>query len=104
MIDRMNIGNAMSDSDLLRFLDQGLIDVGGDDTKLVKLQATAVELAAALKTNPGKSLPLLLEALVAAAREDNRVAVGFVACVRNVLPFMETGNEEPNLGRYSPGN
>ncbi len=129
----------MSDSILLRFLGSGLIDVGGDDAKLGKLQATSGEIAAVLKKNPGKTpafsliafdseapasdpvvieavevlkkqwptyvntfagVPigviraLLLDALVEAARDDDRVAVAFAACARNVLPFTETGNEQ----------
>jgi hypothetical protein len=128
----------MSDSVLLRFLDRGLINVGGDDAKLAKLQATSAELVAVLKRNPDKTpafsliafdpdapesdpvvvealevlkkqwptyvntfagvpigvlRPLLLDALVHGAHDDDRVAVAFAACARNVLPFMETGNE-----------
>ncbi len=129
----------MSDTVLLRFLDRGLINVGGDDAKLGKLQATSAEIAAVLKKSPEKALafsliafdpqvpatdpvvldalevlktqwptyvntfagvpigvlrPLLLDALVEAARDDDRVAVAFVACARNVLPFIETGSEQ----------
>lgn len=128
----------MNDTVLLRFLDSGLINVGGDDAKLGKLQSTSSEIAAILKKYPEKTpafslvafdsevppsdpviveamevlrkqwptsintfagVPitvvraLLLDALVGTAREDDRVAVGFVACARNVLPFTETGNE-----------
>jgi hypothetical protein len=36
---------------------------------------------------------IILDGLVSAAREDERVAVAVAACARNVLPFMETGNE-----------
>lgn len=36
---------------------------------------------------------IILDALAEAAREDERVAVAFSASARNVLPFMETGNE-----------
>ena len=129
----------MSETVLLRFLSTGLIDVGGDDAKLAKLQATAAEVAGLLKKHPAKTpnytliafdpqappsdpiilevlevlkkqwptyvntfastpvgvlRPLILDALVEASHDDDRVAVAFVACARNVLPFMETGNEQ----------
>lgn len=128
----------MSDSVLLRFLSGGLINVGGDDTKLEKLQATSQGVAGILKKHPSKvpnysliafdpeappddpvtlevlgvlkevwptyvntfaSTPIqvlraiILDALVSSAQEDERVAVAVAACARNVLPFMETGNE-----------
>jgi hypothetical protein len=40
---------------LIQFLSAGLIDVGGDDTKLEKLQSTSADLAAVLKKTPSKS-------------------------------------------------
>jgi len=45
-------------------------------------------------TPVGVLRPLILDALVEASHDDDRVAVAFVACARNVLPFMETGNEQ----------
>mgnify|MGYP007009150054 CR=1 FL=1 len=128
----------MSEQILLRFLSAGLIDVGGDDAKLKKLQETAGDLADALKKTPSKassfaliafdpSSPeddpivteacdalkkrwptyintfagtpmlvlraLLLDALVRAAC-DEKVGVAFVTSARNVLPFIEAGNEQ----------
>lgn len=128
----------MSETVLLRFLGSGLVDVGGDDAKLGKLQATSAAVAVALKEHPSKvpnyslvafdsnapigdpvivevlttlkelwptyvntfaSTPvtvlraIILDALLAAAREDERVAIAFSASARNILPFMETGNE-----------
>jgi hypothetical protein len=128
----------MSETVLLRFLGSGLINVGGDDTKLEKLRATAAAVSEILKKAPSKvpnysliafdpdapandpvivevlanlkelwptyvntfaSAPIavlraiILDALVEAAREDERVAVAVAANARNVLPFMETGNE-----------
>ena len=47
----------MDDDVLLRFLGHGLIDVGGDDTKLAKLQAAAKELAATLAASPRRVVP-----------------------------------------------
>ena len=37
---------------------------------------------------------MLMAALVQAARDNEAVAVGFVACARNLLPFMELGGEQ----------
>lgn len=123
---------------LQRFLNKGLIDVGGDDTKLEKLSLAAKDLAGALKKNPSKALnysliafdpdapeddpavqealsmlqnrwptyrntfaatpiavirPILLDALVDAAEEDDRVGVCFVASARNALPLLPVDNE-----------
>lgn len=128
----------MSDKILLRFLSAGLINVGGDDTKLEKLRETASDLATALIQTPSKTSSfsliafdpaspvddpvikevcdalkerwptyintfsgtpmlvlraLLLDALVQAA-SDERVGVAFVTSARNVLPFIEAGNEQ----------
>ncbi|NHO43036.1 hypothetical protein GOB83_12760 [Acetobacter fabarum] len=128
----------MGDRILQGFLNRGLIDVGGDDAKLDKLNQAAGDLAAALKNNPSKALgfsliafdpdapeadpvvqealaalqnrwttyrntfsatptavvrAMLLDALVAAAAEDDRVGVCFVASARNALPFMPVDNE-----------
>ncbi|MFD2430567.1 GTPase-associated system all-helical protein GASH [Sphingobium scionense] len=46
----------MGDGILQGFLNRGLIDVGGDDAKLDKLNQAAGDLAAALKKNPSKAL------------------------------------------------
>ena len=45
----------MDDEILLRFLAIGVIDVGGDDTKLEKLRATVADLSSALKAAPSKA-------------------------------------------------
>jgi hypothetical protein len=52
----------VGDQVLLRFLENGLINVGGDDTKLEKLQLTAADLAATLKKNPAKAMAYSLVA------------------------------------------
>jgi hypothetical protein len=128
----------MSETVLLRFLETGLVNVGGDDSKLEKLQAATTAVSSLLKKTPSKvpsysliafdpnapasdpviievlanlkeswptyvntfaSTPIavlramILDALVEAANEDERVAVAVAACARNILPFMETGNE-----------
>lgn len=130
----------MTDNILLRFLQTGLIDVGGDDAKLSKLTETAEDLAATLKKAPTKAASfaliafdpeaspddpviveamaalhkrwatcvntfagtpvavlraVLLDALVQAARSDDKVGVAFVYSARNALPFMEAGHESP---------
>ena len=50
----------MSDDILLRFLQNGLINVGGDDAKLKKLQDTANVLSAVLQKNPAKTTAFAL--------------------------------------------
>lgn len=37
---------------------------------------------------------MLLAALIQAARDNEAIAIGFAACARNVLPFMEVGGEQ----------
>lgn len=128
----------MEDAILQRFLNKGLIDVGGDDAKLEKLTQAAGDLATALKKKPSKALAfaliafdpdasetdpvvkealaalqkrwttyrntfsatpiaviraMLLDALVAAAVDDDRVGVCFVASARNALPLLPVDNE-----------
>jgi hypothetical protein len=120
------------------FLNKGLIDVGGDDTKLEKLSHAAKDLAGELKKNPTKALnysliafdpnapeddpvvqealaalqkrwttyrntfaatpiavirAILLDALVDAAAEDDRVGVCLAASARNALPLLPIDNE-----------
>ena len=128
----------MSEAVLQRFLNNGLVDVGGDDTKLEKLSQAANDLAGTLKKTPSKALnysliafdpeapqddpvvqealevlqarwatyrntfsatpvavvrAMLLDALVGAAAEDDRVGVCFVASARNALPLLRADNE-----------
>ena len=52
----------MSENILLRFLQNGLIDVGGDDAKLKKLQDTANVLSAVLQKNRAKTTAFALTA------------------------------------------
>ncbi len=129
----------MSSQIVLRFLEAGLIDVGGDDAKLEKLRDTASDLSAVLKKKPSKTIPfsliafdpdaptedpvikeavdalqkrwptyvntfsrtpvsvlraVLLDALVQAAGENDKIGTAFIMLARNALPFMEAGNEE----------
>jgi len=46
----------MSSEYLMRFLEIGVIDLKGDDTKLEKLRATAKDLSAVLKKAPAKTV------------------------------------------------
>ena len=52
----------MSDDVLLRFLEKGLIDVGGDDDKFGHLSQTAGDLSGILKKTPAKASPFALVA------------------------------------------
>jgi hypothetical protein len=99
---------------MLRFLNAGLINVGGDDAKLEKLRETAVYLAEALKNAPSKAPSFALIAFDPDAPAEDPVikeAVDalqkrwatyvntfsgtpvFVTSARNALPFKEAGNE-----------
>ncbi len=129
----------MTDDVLLKFLNKGLINVGGDDNKLEHLRQTAADLAGILDKSPAKACPfalvafdpqvpttdptvvevedalrrrwqtyvntfsdtpvavfraMLLDALISACRGNDTVAAAFVASARNVLPFMEVGDEQ----------
>lgn len=128
----------MSESILLKFLQNGLIDVAGDDVKFEKITAASGDFAQILGNTPSKAVSaallafdqsapandplvsevleilkkrwptymntfagvpiavvrgILLDALVQAANEDEKVAIGFASAARNVLPFMELGSE-----------
>ena len=128
----------MDEAVLQRFLNNGLIDVGGDDTKLEKLSQAARDLAGTLKKTPAKALnysliafdpeapagdpvvqealealqgrwatyrntfsstpvavirAMLLDALLIAASDDDRIGVCFVASARNALPLLHADNE-----------
>ena len=52
----------MDDDILLKFLNKGLINVGGDDDKLGHLRQTAVDLAGILERAPAKACPFALVA------------------------------------------
>jgi hypothetical protein len=58
---------------LIQFLSAGLIDVGGDDAKLEKLQSTSADLAAVLKKTPSKSSSFALIAFDPTPPEDDPV-------------------------------
>ncbi|UJW77682.1 GTPase-associated system all-helical protein GASH [Rhizobium sp. SL42] len=129
----------MAESILIRFLNSGLINVGGDDSKLEKLSLAAKDLSESLKKVPSKALrysliafdpeapeddpvveealsalqnrwaayrntfsstpivvvrAMLLEALLIASADDERVGICFVNSARNVLPMMRADNEQ----------
>lgn len=63
----------MTNDILIQFLSAGLIDVGGDDTKLEKLQSTSADLAAVLKKTPSKSSSFALIAFDPTPPEDDPV-------------------------------
>lgn len=63
----------MSEDVLLRFLSNGLIDVGGDDTKLDRLRAAASDMAAALRKMPSKAASYALVAFDPEAPADDPV-------------------------------
>ena len=78
----------MDDDVLLRFLGHGLIDVGGDDTKLEKLQATAKELAAALAASPARVVPGTLLAVDPLAAEDEPLVAEVLGMLRKHWPTV----------------
>ncbi|MGZ0146082.1 GTPase-associated system all-helical protein GASH [Kribbella sp. WER1] len=72
----------MSEDALLRFLSSGLIDVGGDDTKLEKLRLTAGDLAGALKKEPTKAIAYALVAFDPLVPADDPVVVEALAALQ----------------------
>lgn len=72
----------MSEDVLLRFLSNGLINVGGDDAKLEKLRATANDLAASLKKAPSKAAAYALVAFDPEAPVDDPVIVEALAALK----------------------
>lgn len=63
----------MINSVLIKFVKTGLIQIGGEDTKLNHLKDTATDLASALKKTPSKAIAYALIAIDPAAPEDNPV-------------------------------
>jgi hypothetical protein len=64
-------------------LNKGLIDVGGDDTKLEKLSQAAKDLAGALKKDPSKALSFSLIAFDPDAPEEDPVVKEALAALQN---------------------
>ncbi|MFA5978531.1 MAG: GTPase-associated system all-helical protein GASH [Pseudomonas sp.] len=88
----------MSDSILLRFLRAGLIDVGGDDTKLDKLGETSADLAAALKQNPSKTSSFALIAFDPESPPDDPVVTEVSDALKERWPtYVNTFSGTPML-------
>lgn len=73
----------MTENVLLRFLSHGLIDVGGDDAKLEKLQATAGDLAGFLRKSPAKAAAYALVAFDPQAPVDDPVVCEALEALKN---------------------
>jgi GTPase-associated system helical domain len=73
----------VSEDVLLRFLSNGLIDVGGDDAKLEKLQSTASDLAEALRKAPKKAASFSLIAFDPNAPAGDQVVKEVLEALKN---------------------
>lgn len=86
----------MSNDVLLRFLSNGLIDVGGDDAKLEKLRTTSADLAASLKKTPAKTVPFALLAFDPnAPAEDPGIREALDALRRHWATYVNTFSATP---------
>ena len=86
----------MSDDVLLRFLSNGLIDVGGDDAKLEKLRAAAGDLVAAIKKAPAKAASFALVAFDPQAPADDPVVrEGLEALKQRWATYVNTFSGPP---------
>ncbi len=68
---------------LIRFLNAGLINVGGDDAKLDRLKATAADLASSLKATPSKAARFALIAFDPEAPTEDPVIKEVVEALQN---------------------
>lgn len=73
----------MTSDILIRFLNAGLINVGGDDAKLERLKETSADLAAVLKKTPSKTTAFALIAFDPEAPIDDPVIKEVVAALQN---------------------
>lgn len=73
----------MSEDVLLRFLSNGLIDVGGDDAKLEKLREAAGDLAVSLKKGPSKAAAYSLVAFDPEVSADDPVVREALDALKN---------------------
>ncbi|GLW98197.1 GTPase-associated system all-helical protein GASH [Microtetraspora sp. NBRC 16547] len=65
----------MSEDVILRFLTHGLVDVGGDDTRLAKIQQTTGSLVGVLKKAPSKAVPFSLVAFDPRVPKDDPIVI-----------------------------
>jgi hypothetical protein len=85
-----------SEEVLLNFLIAGLIDVKGDDDKLVKLQEVSKQLATNLQKNPALALPYTLVALDPDTPPDNSVVTEVLNVLsKNWLTYRNTFQQTP---------
>ena len=88
--------NKMTTDILIQFLSAGLIDVGGDDAKLEKLQSTSADLVAVLKKTPSKSSSFALIALDPTPPEDDPVIKEVEAALqKNWATYVNTFASTP---------
>lgn len=81
---------------LIRFLNAGLINVGGDDTKLEKLKETSKDLSNALKKNPYKTTSFSLIAFDPESPEDDPVILEVVEALQKRWPtYVNTFSGTP---------
>jgi hypothetical protein len=87
---------SVADDVLLRFLDAGLLSVGGDDAKFEKLQQTAKDLAAELSKSPTLATAFALIAFDANAPVDDPVVIQALAALKvRWATFMNTFSATP---------
>ncbi len=85
-----------SEEVLLNFLVAGLIDVKGDDEKLVKLQEVAAQLANNLENDPALALPYVLVALDPDIAATNDLVIKVLAVLsKSWLTYRNTFQQTP---------
>lgn len=86
----------MNEDVLLRFLNKGLIDVGGDDGKLHRLRQTAADLTGTLEENPAKVSSFALVAFDPDVPADDPTIVEMAeALSKNWETYINTFAETP---------
>lgn len=78
----MIAGQRLTEDVLLRFLENGLINVGGDDAKLEKIRTTANDLAGMLKKSSSKAASFSLVAFDPQVPADDPVVVDALAALK----------------------
>lgn len=85
----------MSSEYLMRFLDIGVIDIKGDDTKLDKLRATAKDLSAALKKAPAKTVSFTMVAADPGVASDDPTIQEAMAALRKQWETVSNAFSSP---------